>query len=158
MNLCAFNSGRKGEVCLNGCGRTLRMDYPVAPAAKCHLGTPYFIDRTESGYLFGCRSCNWTTITPTDEQPDHRCGQGDCIHKGEAKGTVKVECCSGTEKLLQAHACALHGRCLPGFVNHAAGLKKWEARKPESDLYKLCCICPNRQDVNTHTVSETLVQ
>lgn len=109
-------------------------------------GTPYIIDTLADGSkLWGCHGCAWSKVG-TDEQPDHRCGQSECKFKGDEKGTVKVECCSGTMKNLTAHECKIHGRCLPGFVKHEKAIAKWNERKPESDLYHLCCVCNERED------------
>lgn len=142
---CKFDSTKKGERCKR-CGYELTRDYDRGPIRNCN-GAVYFIDRTpRHEFLWGCRACVWMTITPTDEPPDHRCGQKECKHKGQPKGTVKVECCSGVDKLLTAHECAVHGRCLPSFQCHGAGLEKWRDRKPESDIYKLCCQCTDRED------------
>jgi hypothetical protein len=109
-------------------------------------GAPYIIDQANGKTVWGCRACDWLQERSDDEQPDHRCGQKECKHKGVAKGTVKVECCSGQEKLLTACECAIHARCLPGFVRHEAAIAKWNERKPESDIYHLCCICTERED------------
>lgn len=150
MGKCVWKksgSGVKCEYCrtTRRSARVRTCSSPDAPEPIAH-GFPYFIDLIGGKYLWGCRACNWTTQTPTDEQPDHRCGQGECKYKGAEKGTVKVECCSGVEKLLTAHECAVHGRCLPGFVRHDSAIAKWNERKPESDIYKLCCICSERED------------
>lgn len=65
-----------------------------------------------------------------------------CAHLGAAKTEVKVECdtCRGKVLVSQpAHACAALGRCLPTYS--PADLAKWQARKPESDIYHLCRGC-----------------
>lgn len=58
---------------------------------------------------------------------------------------VQVKCgCGGDTKdqWYTAHACAIHGRCLPTLV--PADLRVWKERKPESDIYHLCHGCESR--------------
>jgi hypothetical protein len=129
---CSFIRTAKGSQCIR-CGYELQRDYDRAPTRMCKPGAAYIIDHNIHG-------------TETHEQPDHRCGQKECKHKQDAKGTVKVECCSGVEKELNAYACTIHGRCLPGFVRHEKAIAKWNDRKPESDIYHLCCICTDREE------------
>ena len=63
-----------------------------------------------------------------------------CRHMGEQVGAVKVECCDGRGSIQQpAHVCALYGRCLPRY--RPKDRTVWDARKPESDLYRLCEGC-----------------
>lgn len=143
---CIFPTSKAGAACTQ-CGWKLPIDFDETPKRNCPTaGAPYILDTLADGKtLWACRACEWTTIG-TDEQPDHCCGQKECLHLGDVKGSVKVECCSGVEKQLTAHECAVHVRCLPGFVRHDAAIAKWNERKPESDLYHLCCICTERAD------------
>lgn len=152
MGKCEWETVASGVKCKHcrTVRRTPRMrtcSSPKAPELAVEVwGAPYVIDRIDGKTLWGCRACDWTQERSDEEQPDHRCGQGECKHKGVEKGSVKVECCSGIEKLLPAHECAVHVRCLPGFVRHERAIEKWNERKPESDIYKLCCICRERED------------
>jgi hypothetical protein len=67
-----------------------------------------------------------------------------CEHLGDAIGVVKVECGTCRGRVLvkwPVHVCEFvaGGRCLPTFI--PADLTEWEARKPESDIYRLCHGC-----------------
>lgn len=68
-----------------------------------------------------------------------------CIHQGESKGYVKVECCGGAMANHRSYECSLHGRCLPGYNPAGKAEKLWLARIPESEVYQLCMRCEDRQ-------------
>jgi len=58
--------------------------------------------------------------------------------------TVTVKCgCNNKsqERMLPAHRCDEKKRCLPTARFTPDQLTKWEARKPESDIYQLCQTC-----------------
>lgn len=69
-----------------------------------------------------------------------------CEHLGQALSTtVKTDCktCDGKRTMqVRVYACNLHTRCLPHYK--PVELEKWLARKPESDIYKLCHHCPDK--------------
>jgi hypothetical protein len=48
------------------------------------VGSTYIIDRTPEGkVIWGCRACDWTTITETDEPLGHVCGTSHVTRLGD---------------------------------------------------------------------------
>jgi hypothetical protein len=48
------------------------------------VGTAYIINRTSDGKcIWGCRRCDWTIITETDEPLEHQCGTAQVTRIGD---------------------------------------------------------------------------
>jgi hypothetical protein len=58
-------------------GRSLECTaYAITAQIKLNeMGSPYIIDRIDNQTLWGCRACNWTLLTDSDEAILHACGK-----------------------------------------------------------------------------------
>ena len=64
-----------------------------------------------------------------------------CQYLGELIGALKVDCECGARRQA-VHECCEMGRCLPNLRLHGEHLQAWLDRKPESDIYQACTLCP----------------
>lgn len=100
-----------------------------------------------------CDYCGYKLKADYPNPPTRVCDGPACRHLGTKRTDnqgvpLTVKCgCSGKEKEihLPEHECKIHNRCLPTFRPTAEQLEKWNARKPESEIYQLCYNCPDRE-------------
>lgn len=85
-----------------------------------------------------------------------------CRFIGQAMTPIKVSCnCPDNPtntKIVSVFQCQIHGRCLPGFNPTGEDLEKWEERKPESDIYRLCLRCDDFESSNEFNHNSLKVQ
>lgn len=63
-----------------------------------------------------------------------------CTHIQEYYDRAKVTCSLSFE----AYKCSLHKYCIPNWKPKGMALEKWYNRKPESNIFRLCEYCPDK--------------